>query len=322
MSGIAGQASTGIQGIPGFGDRKRLLTAVGAAAFIVISAVVIAVNGLFLSRDVVFLWILLGLFAVSLSDLGGFFRGVLVDWLPFFGALFLYDLLRGVVADSLFAAHTLPQIRADELLFGGQVPTVWLQERLFDPSAPQFYDYLAWAVYLTHFFAVFAIAAYLWKRARPRFLRFRNMVLALTAMAFTTYVLFPAVPPWLASQNGDLGESSRVVGAVWQQLGVTPAAELWEKGSSFANEVAAVPSLHTAYPVLILVFFWPGGSRRVRALCLAYALAMSLTLVYTAEHYVADVLAGWAYAVGAYLLVTGIGAWRAERRHTVAPAAH
>ena len=48
--------------------------------------------------------------------------------------------------------------------------------------------------------------------------------------------------------------------------------------------------------MLILLFFWPGGSPRVRGLCLAYALAMSLTLVYTAEHYVADVIAGWAYA--------------------------
>ena len=320
MSGVAGQTAEVLAG-PRFSDRGRLLTAAALAVFVVASIAVVAAGGLFLSRDIVFIWILVGLFAVSLSDINGFLRGVVTDWLPFFGALFLYDLLRGLVADSLFSAHTLPQIRVDEFLFGGQVPTVWLQERLFDPAVPQWYDFAAWAVYLTHFFAVFMIAAWLWSRARPRFRRFRNMVLTLTAAAFVTFLLFPAVPPWLASDAGSLGESQRVVGAVWSELGISPAAAIWEKGSTFANEVAAIPSLHTAYPVLILLFFWPTGSARVRGICLAYALAMSLTLVYTAEHYVADVIAGWAYAAGAYLLVDwASAAWRARRERRRAAA--
>lgn len=292
-----------------------MLTAAGIAAFILLSAAAVLSLGLFLSRDIVFLWILLGLLAVSLGDVNGYLRGVLTDWLPFFGALFVYDLLRGVIADSVFTPHVFPQIRADELLFGGEVPTVWLQERLFDPAAIHWYDLAAWGVYLTHFFAVFLIAAWLWRRARLRFRRFRNMILTLTAAAFVTYLLFPAVPPWLASETGDLGQTQRVVGAVWTELGVSPAAAIWQKGSTFANEVAAIPSLHTAYPVMILLFFWPTGSARVRGLCLAYALAMSLTLVYTAEHYVADVILGWAYATGAYLAVDRItAAWRARPR--------
>ena len=302
------------------GGRSSLLTAVGLSVFLVGSVIAVAANGLFLSRDVVFLWVLLGLLAVSLSDLSGYLRGLVTDWLPFFAALFAYDLLRGVIADSVFAAHTFPQIRADELLFAGQVPTVWLQERLFDPAALSWYDFAAWAVYLTHFFAVFCVAAYLWRRARPRFRHFRNLILALTAAAFCTYVLFPAVPPWLASDAGDLGQTQRVVGSVWSEIGVSPAAAIWEKGSTFANEVAAIPSLHTAYPVMILLFFWPTGTARVRALCLAYALAMSLTLVYTAEHYVFDVLCGWAYAGGVYLVVGRLSvAVRARRRQRGRP---
>ena len=38
-------------------------------------------------------------------------------------------------------------------------------------------------------------------------------------------------------------------------------------------------------------------SRVWRVLLAAYALAMALTLVYTGEHYVVDVLAGWLVAV-------------------------
>jgi hypothetical protein len=313
MSGVAGQAPEAV-GRVRLGERRRLLSALGLSVFIVGSAGAVATNGLFLSRDIVFLWVLLGLLAVSLSDINGYLRGVVTDWLPFFGALFAYDLLRGLLADSIFTPHTFPQIGADEALFAGEVPTVWLQERLFDASSLAPYDFAAWAVYLTHFFAVFVVAAYLWRRARPSFRRFRNLILALTAAAFVTYALFPAVPPWLASDAGDLGETGRVVGAVWTELGVSPAAAIWEKGSTFSNEVAAIPSLHTAYPVMILLFFWPGCTVRGRALWLLYALAMSVTLVYTGEHYVADVLLGWAYAGVTYLAVERLAALRRARR--------
>lgn len=321
MSGIAGllgEARRGPLERPDTDRRRLLLTLAGLGGFIVASVVAVGAYGLPLSRELIFIWVLGGLLAVSLADVRGFLRGAVADWLPFFAALFAYDLLRGVAADELFAAHTLPQIRADELLFGGQVPTVWLQERLFDPASLHWYDFAAWAVYLTHFFAVFVVAMYLWRRARPRFRRFRNMVLALTGAAFVTYLLFPAVPPWLASADGALGESRRVVGAVWADLGTTPAAAIWERGSSLANEVAAIPSLHTAYAVLIMLFLWPTESRPVRALALAYAVAMSLTLVYTGEHYVADVIFGWVYAAGAYLAVDRLGEarrlWRASGR--------
>lgn len=313
LAGVAGQATEVLRG-PRLSERQRLLTALGLTLFVAGSAAAITINGLFLSRDVVFLWVMTGLLAVSLADVGGFLRSVITDWLPFFGALFVYDVLRGLAGDSLFTPHVLPQIDVDRFLFGGQVPTAWLQENLFDPAAIQWYDLAAWAVYLTHFFAVFVVAAYLWRQARPRFRRFRNLTLVLTAMAFVTYVLFPAVPPWLASDGGDLEQTRRVVGAVWSSLGVSPAAAIWEKGSTFANEVAAVPSLHTAYPVLIMLFFWPAGSRRVRGICLAYALAMSLTLVYTAEHYVADVILGWVYAAAAIVLYDRLAARLRERR--------
>jgi hypothetical protein len=302
-------------------DRGRLLTVAGVVVFVGASIAIVAVNGLFLSRDVVFLWVMAGLLAVSLADVSGWLRGVVTDWLPFFGALFIYDVLRGLAGDPIFEPHVHPQIDADQLIFFGEVPTVWLQEALFDAAAPRWYDFAAWGVYLTHFFAVFLIAAWLWRASRPRFRRFRNMVLTLTGAAFVTYVLFPAVPPWLASDGGQLGETTRVVGAVWDHLGVAPASAIWEKGSTFANEVAAIPSLHTAYPVLIMLFFWRGGGAAVRTLCLGYAIAMSLTLVYTGEHYVADVLLGWGYALAAYLAVDRITAWRAERRSAAALAA-
>jgi membrane-associated phospholipid phosphatase len=215
----------------------------------------------------------------------------------------------------------LPQIHVDEFLFGS-VPSVDLQQRLYDAGALSAFDVAAWVVYLSHFFATVAIAAVLWRCARPRFLRFRAMILTVSAAAFVTYALFPAVPPWMAADDGVIGPVSRVIGDVWNGLGVQHAAAIWERGSTFSNPVAAIPSLHTAYPVLILCFFW-GSGRWARIGCLAYALAMSVTLVYTGEHYVADVIAGWAYAIAAYAAVTRAYAWwegRQRRRESEPPA--
>jgi membrane-associated phospholipid phosphatase len=46
---------------------------------------------------------------------------------------------------------------------------------------------------------------------------------------------------------------------------------------------------------------------------LAYPLAMTFTLVYTGEHYVADVLVGWLY-VALTFIVVGLGERWWERR--------
>ena len=234
---------------------------VGLVIFVTASVILVAMEGVPLSREVIFLWVLVGLLVVSAADLRGWARGLIFDWLPFFAMLFAYDLLRGWVGNNpLFEPHVLPQIDVDEFLFGF-VPPVELQQALYEPGVLHWYDVAAWAIYLTHFFAAFAIAGYLWHVARPRFLQFRAMVITLSAAAFATYALFPAVPPWMASDDGVIGPVTRVVGGVWGELGVEHAAAIWDRGSTFSNEVAAMPSLHTAFPVLFLCFFWAGGTR-------------------------------------------------------------
>ena len=75
------------------------------------------------------------------------------------------------------------------------------------------------------------------------------------------------------------------------------------------NPVAAMPSLHMAGAVLVALLVWRAAPR-FRALAVAYPLAMALTLVYTGEHYVADVVVGAALAVAA---------WASHRRWLAGP---
>ena len=58
--------------------------------------------------------------------------------------------------------------------------------------------------------------------------------------------------------------------------------------------VAAFPSLHAAYPALIAAFFWTRLGRPGRMALVAYPLAMAMTLVISGDHYVIDIIGGWA----------------------------
>jgi membrane-associated phospholipid phosphatase len=268
-----------------------------------------------LSRGTVVPWILGGLLAFSIANPKRWLRGVIVDWLPFASILFAYDALRGVADGLLLPAHVRPQLEADQDLFGGTAPTVWLQHHLFGGADHlRWYDYGVWGVYVTHFFATLVLAGVLWLVAHDQFRRWMAMVCLLALMGFVTYVLFPAAPPWLASEGGHLPATHRIVQDVFHN--VPGFGTVFDSGRKMSNDVAAMPSLHAAYALLLAVFLWPLVGRRWRPLLALYPLAMAFALVYTAEHYVADVLAGWVYAAIAYAAVD----WALARREAPAPA--
>jgi hypothetical protein len=256
----------------------------------------------------VFAWALLGALAVSLGDLGGWLRGVVVDWLPFFLVMTAYDLARGGADGWLAPTHFLPQADVDAFLFGGAVPTVWLQGHLHEAGRVQWFEVAAFLVYVSHFFVTPLLAAVLWVRDRWRFRRFAAALALLTLLGCVTFVAFPAAPPWMASERGLIGPTTRLIPQLWTWIGVGSETGLVGTGYRYANEVAAVPSLHAALALLVALAVWP---RRwwARILVAAYPLAMALAIVYTGEHYVSDVLLGWLYAVASFLGIR----WIAER---------
>lgn len=296
---------------------RRLLAVLAVLAPVVYLAalgVSIALDGLPLARDQLFLWLLLGMAAFSVAAWRSWGE-LLLEWLPFLALLVAYDYLRGAVSVPTEQAHIVPQLRFDEWLAGGPIPTVWLQERLFDVADLQWYDYASWFVYMSHFFVVWVVAAVLWRVAHHRFRRYVALTVTLTVAGFLTYWLWPAQPPWLAGQEGTMPPVDRIVPVVWGSLGVPTAASIWEGHGDLVNLVAAMPSLHAAYPFMLLLFFWPAGWW-VRAALFAYAVAMGFVLVYGGEHFVLDIVVGWAYAAIAFGLVWGVAQLVARRRQS------
>jgi hypothetical protein len=224
-------------------------------------------------------------------------RAFALDWSPFLLLLFSYEFLRGL-AGKVGQVHYFLAMHFDQLLFGTP-PSVWLQQR-FAHSAPAPYDYIAAVLYLMHFVAPLSFAFVLWMRSREEFARFTSSFLVLSYAALATFVVFPAAPPWLASQQGYLPEVHEQVGVVLSafpsHFHLPTVYQLFDP-----NQVAAIPSLHAAYPLLLLLFacrfFGP------RALVLApYVAGVWLAVIYMGEHYVFDVAVGALYSVAAFVL--------------------
>jgi PAP2 superfamily len=291
-------------------------TVVVPAAFVVFSAVLVVALGIPYQRDVVATWLMVGLLCFSLSDLRGYARGVVLEWLPFILILIAYDSLRGS-AGRIFGVHYLPQLQFDRALFGGTTATVTLQRWLWHGHVA-WYDVIVWGVYMSHFFATPILAAILWTIDRPRFRKFAVLIVAISFAGLITYALYPAAPPWMASQAHLMAPITRIIPAIWHSLDLHSAGSLVESGYQYANNVAAVPSLHASFSLLIAITLWPRRRRWLRPLVAAYPLIMAFSVVYTGEHYVADVLLGWAYMIIIVLSARAIARRHAHRRAATA----
>lgn len=294
-----------------------------AAAYGVVLVVFILTEGVPTERLGLFAWVLTGL---AIGCVGRGWRamaGLVIDWLPFLGILVLYDLTRGL-ADTLgMPVHINDLAALESSLFGGTLPTVWLQSHLYPSSGWNAGGDGAWwhvvvtAVYVSHFLVTPVIAAVLWLRNRRRWISFTAHVVGVAVVGVTTYILLPAAPPWYAAARGVIPDVDRLSGLGWDVMGLHSAGALLDQGQAKVNLVAALPSLHTAYAVLVLLFFWPVLNRTARILLTLYPLLMGFILVYAGEHYVVDVVLGW---VCTGIVVNGLALIsRAWQRHRQSP---
>jgi hypothetical protein len=268
--------------------------------------------GISVQRELVIGWILGGLACASIGRSPREIAQLLADWLPMAAFLLAYDYTRGLADSFGISPHFTTMIDFDRFLFLGQTPTEWLQERIIDPTAVHWWDVCFSFIYTSHFIVPFALAGALWARSRIAFRQFRDRFLTLSGIGLATYVLFPAAPPWMASEHGLLEPITRSSGRGFEVISVQTAAA-FDKGQSIVNLVAAVPSLHAGISMLVSLFLWPRVSRWWRPLVAAYPLAMALMLMATGEHYFFDVALGWIYAAA----VMAGWAWWERRRPAV-----
>lgn len=132
--------------------------------------------------------------------------------------------------------------------------------------------YYAWV----HFPATAAVLLWTYLR-RPDLYRWaRTRLAVLTAAGFVVHVLVPLAPPRLAVAG--MVDTGHTVGP--SVYGPSTAA--------FANQFAAMPSLHVGWAALVAVVLVQGLRGRLRWLWLLYPVTTLLVVVVTANHYWLD----------------------------------
>lgn len=216
-------------------------------------------------------------------------------------AFLLYFLVRGSVVDRDAAAvgHALRVIEIEQRLGFFWEPD-WNAAILDSQALIQFFN----AVYFWLDFPLI-VAIGLWMYFfghRHEYTVARDAVLASGAIALIVYHLFPVAPPRLMAEHG-----FDFVDTVQRYTGIAYQAESTQP---FVNPYAAMPSLHYGWAVLVGgALFWTTKNVWLRALAIFEPIGQFTSIVFTANHYVLDALAGLAVAVLGLLVAMALQRW-------------
>lgn len=237
------------------------------------------------------------LYAASLRHAKPF----LSAWTPLIAGTILFDFLRGAIFIAIqngyrpVYAHYV--IRWESLLFGTPAAPLILQQWR---SATL--DLVTVFFHGAHFLFFLLFGLCLW-HARPHwFAHYRRSLLGIMAVGLLGYFVVPTVPPWLAASQYDLLPAIPHIASGIYTRGLT---EIY--GSFDTNPVAAMPSLHAAFPTTCVAVGWQAFGPRIGVGLSVYAIAVMLSIIYLGEHYAVDIVAGVIAALAVVWMSTLYG---------------
>jgi PAP2 superfamily len=231
----------------------------------------------------------------------------LKDWWFFLAGLVMWNLSGPIAAESMLPLHMDFMLNLDKALFFGHIPNVVVQQHLANGTHVDALDWITGAVYNMHLPEPYIAAYFLWRLSRPVYFQFVSAALLLLVIGMISFIVFPAVPPWMAWQRYHaipevLNRFGLVLHAHPMPFHGTPIFYVFKfRGDS----VAAFPSEHAAFPLLELLAFSRVVSRKVIVMLSGWVLFVLFSIVYLGEHWVTDALAGYIYA----LVIFGAVVW-------------
>lgn len=236
-----------------------------------------------------------GVAAIAISRLPVLF---IRDWWFFLAGLVMWNVSGPIAAYSPFPVHLHFMLALDRMIGGGHQPVVVIQHALMRSGTLGPIDYLTAIIYNLHLPEPYIIGYFLWRLNRAVYLQYAASALLLLVLGFVTFILFPAMPPWMASAW--YGKLNHVVNAFGPVLKSNPlpfhGTPLFYLFAWKGDAVAAFPSEHAAFPMLDLLYF-SLVRHRLQWWLAAYVLLVLVSILYLGEHWVTDALAGWFYAL-------------------------
>lgn len=268
-------------------------------------------------------WVAIAL--MGAATLTGRIKSFFRDWGVFIAAVIAWQVTDGLALRFNFPWHVNDMIDADRWMFrpvlNGQIPTIWLQKQLFHNGLLSWYDVMSVVLYSLHFLLPLGAGFILWLVNRDLFHKYAIAFIVAAIAGFATYIVYPAVPPWMAAQYASHcvgnfacyklpGDPMPVIGWVWNVWSHTMAQWMTTSQGNvgFAqftmgyDQVGAVPSEHVMFPTLVFLFFRRQFGK-LGYLMVPYTLLVLFSVVYMGQHYVIDGIVGALYAVVVYIAV-------------------
>lgn len=221
----------------------------------------------------------------------------------------IYDAMRLVRKAGIDPSrvHLCDLRETEKTLFGITVhgETVTLSDYFYTHSA-LWLDLFCAIPYGLFLFVPISYAVFLYFRGEGAQARLTWGFLLVNILGFITYRLYPAAPPWYFHQYGcevDLAAPASAgthLARVDAYLGIGYFAGLYARSS---DVFGAMPSLHVAYPVLMLMEGWKHHHKLGRSALIGFYLWMCFAAVYLDHHWVLDIIAGTVYATLVSLLL-------------------
>ncbi len=208
----------------------------------------------------------------------------------------IYDGMRALPNYEVNTVHIRQPYEIEKWLFGisdnGKILT---PNEFFALHAHKFLDFLSGFFYINWMPIPLGFGVYLFIKDKNLFLQFSAAFLLINLAGFAIYYLYPAAPPWYVARYGfDLhtGVPGSRAGLVrFDELIHYPLFKnIYNKN---ANVLAAMPSLHATYPLIVFYFSLKTKLAKIWKIIFAiFTLGIWFSAVYSNHHYLIDVIAG------------------------------
>lgn len=221
------------------------------------------------------------------------------DWFFFLTIIYLSDTARGLIYFLISKFH-LPVyceyiLKIEKTIFPAN-PSIFLQAHLLKDLNFGLLEKILTFFHGTHFVAFLIVGFFIWLKDKEYFGTYKKAFYFLLATGLSFYAMVPTAPPWMASQMFGL-----LPKLIHFNLEIYNAV-IPDLTSGFNTDpVAAMPSLHAAFPFLCSLILFKKYKLKAFPFYL-YTGLIFFTIVYTGDHYITDILAGIVLSLISFLL--------------------
>jgi len=259
----------------------------------VISAIYLAVSAIFIGFKVEQLVLVCLFWIMYLASAPS--RKIILGFSVFIAYWVIFDYMKLLPNYDVNNVHIKDLYDHEKNLFGVNYRGVVLTpHELFEKYQNPAFDLMSGLFYLCWVPVPIFLAAYLFYKNRMEFLKFSLTFLWINLIGFVIYYIYPAAPPWYIENYGTIFKAATPGNTAGlarfdMLVGVRIFHSLYSQSS---NVFAAMPSLHSAYPLLVLYYGLKNKLGLVNILFGIIMIGIWLSAIYTGHHYLLDVIAG------------------------------